>query len=171
MERIIENQTYAVVACTKCGKLTYAPISQKARQCPVCRRRFPVAGVEPLAMFGSPTEATRFIAGEDAKKAGRMDFAPVTGFAPASARQITRPRTEKACGSLPKTAEKLAAWVKRYFSQLGDVPAGGVPTMQVTAAASKAGFASASILIKQLVSNGILKCPKPYTVDVTTRSN
>ena len=171
MEQPAGNQFYAVVACTKCGKLTYAPTTQKARQCSVCRRRFPVAGVDPVATFTSPTEATRFIAAEEAKKAGRMDFAPAAGFTPASAQHIAQPRTEKACGALPKTAESFAAWVKRYFKEFGDIPAGGIPAMQVAAAATRAGFANPSNLLKQQEKCGIIKCPKSYTVELATNND
>src|SRR5271157_425727 len=164
MEQNTSSQTYAVVACTKCGKFTYAPARQKARQCPVCRRRFLVAGVEPLATFASPTEAARFIAAEEAKKTSRLDFSPVVGFAPASAKHIAQPRTEKTCGMLPKTLESFSAWVKRYFAQQGDIPAAGIPAMQVTAAAIKAGFVNSGPLFDQLVKTGVLLRPRSYTL-------
>jgi hypothetical protein len=67
--------------------------------------------------------------------------------------------------------DAFAAWVKRYFAQLGDIPAGGIPTMQVTAAATKAGFANPGSMLKQLEHQGVLTCPKPYSIELATKDN
>jgi hypothetical protein len=124
----------------------------------------------PLATFDNPTAATRFITAEEAKKTSRLDFTPVAGFAPANSGRITRPRTEKMCGSLPKTAGTFAAWIKQYFSQIGEIPAGGIPTMQVVAAATRAGFPNPRTLLEQLKICGVLCCPKPYAIAPNQKS-
>ena len=155
---------YVVVACTKCGKLTYALATQKARQCPVCRLRILVARTPPLASFARPAEATRYIAAEEVKKTNRLDFVPVAGFAPASVKRIARPRTEKFCGALPTSFEIFAAWVRQYFAQLGDLPVTGIPVVQVTAAATQVGFANVGSLVDQAVKNHVLERPRPYTL-------
>jgi len=59
----------------------------------------------------------------------------------------------------------------RFFHRKAGLPAGGVPTMQATAAATKAGFPNPSSLLKQLEASGLIRCPKSYTVVLATKLN
>ncbi len=155
---------YVVVACPKCGKKTYGVAAQKGKKCPVCRRQFSMPVDDASPRFATPQDACRYIQAEEAKRAGRMDFAPVTGgFRPATCAPVIA-RTNKVI-SEPKTLDaQFATWARSYFSPAIGNDSKGVPKTAVVAAAARAGFVGADSLIEKAITSGVLMQPKPYSV-------
>ncbi|HMF31911.1 MAG TPA: hypothetical protein VKK79_10870 [Candidatus Lokiarchaeia archaeon] len=155
---------YIIISCPRCGKLIVVVGTQKGKQCPVCRRRFQIAGITPIAVFAHPIEATRFIAGEAAKKNLRLDFESVVGFAPVSVRHLKLTRTDKVCGALPTNYQNFKAWIHNYFARFGEIGPAGIPAMELIAAATQAGFSSVSNFVERAINDGTLTRPKSYSL-------
>jgi hypothetical protein len=156
--------SYVVVTCPKCGKNTYGVTGQKGKKCPVCRCQFPMPVGDAAPRFKTPEEACRFIQAEEAKRAGRMDFAPVTsGFRPAACAPVIA-RTSKVVNETKSLDAQFARWARNYFYSNSSYGRTGIPTATVVAAATKAGFWSADKLVQKAIAGGVLMRPKTYSV-------
>ncbi len=155
---------YVVVTCPKCGKKTYGVAGQKGKKCPVCRRQYAMPDASDLPRFKTPEEACRYMQAEEAKRAGRFDFAPVTGgFRPAACAPMIA-RTNKVVAETKTLDAQFATWIRQHFPTVTGSSSTGVPTTAVIAAAAKAGFAGADTLVEKAVASGMLSRPKPYSV-------
>ncbi len=155
---------YVVVACPKCGKMTYGVAGQKGKRCPVCRRQFPMPDNAGAPRFQTPEAACRFIQAEEDKRAGRLDFMPAaSGFRPAACAPLI-PRTDKVMSEPKSLDAQFATWARSYFNSISRDNNTGIPATVVIAAATKAGFASADKLLEKAVSAGTLVRPNPYSV-------
>ncbi len=156
--------SYVVVTCPQCGKLTYGVAGQKGKKCPVCRHQFPMPAVQGVLCFKTPEEVCRFIQGEEAKRVGRMDFAPVTsGFRPAAYTPVIA-RTSKLITETKSLDAQFATWAHKYFLTVNGSSCTGVPTTSVIASAAKAGFMSPDKLIEKAIASGLLFHPRSYSV-------
>ncbi len=161
---------YVVVACPKCGKKTYGVVGQKGKQCPVCRRRFLMPDNANAPGFKTPEAACRYIQAEEAKRAGRRDFAPVTsGFRPATCAPVIARTSKVVTEALPLDAQ-FTTWARQYFSSLTRINPAGVPTIVVVAAATKAGFSGVDMLIQKAIAAGILARPKSYVIELANQA-
>ncbi len=161
---------YIIVTCPRCGKKTYGVVGQTGKKCPVCRRQFLMPVNEASSRFRTPEEACRFIQTEEAGRAGRMDFAPVTGgFRPASSIPIVA-RTDKVITNAHTLDSQFATWVRAFFSSITEENRAGVPTTVVIAAATKAGFSGADVLIEMAITAHVLARPKPYAIQLADRA-
>ncbi len=155
---------YVVVTCPKCGKKTYGVAGQKGKKCPVCRRQYAMPDDGGSTRFKTPDEACRYIQAEEAKRAGRMDFAPVSGgFRPAACAPVIA-RTNKVVSEAKTLDAQFATWARAYFSSVIGDNHTGIPAAVVIAGAAKAGFVGADKLLEKGVTSGLLTRPKPYTV-------
>ncbi len=155
---------YVVVACPKCGKKTYGVVGQKGKQCPVCRRRFLMPDNANAPRFKTPEAACRYIQAEEAKRAGRMDFAPVaSGFRPATCAPVIA-RTSKVVTEAMSLDAQFTTWARLYLSTVEYNDNTGIPTTVLTAAAIKVGFTSVDKLLEGAIASGLLFRPKPYTI-------
>ncbi len=155
---------YIIATCPKCGKKTYGVAGQKGKMCPVCRCQYAMLNDGGSPRFKAPGEAGRFIQAEEAKRAGRLDFAPVAGgFRPAACAPVIA-RTNKVVSEAKALDAQFATWARAYFSSvIGDNHA-GIPAAVVIAGAAKAGFVGADKLLEKGVTSGLLTRPRPYTV-------
>jgi len=161
-----QSGEHVVIVCPKCGKLIIGKSTQNAKQCPVCHHRFLVAGRNVVVTtFARPSDATRFIAAEEAKRAGRLDFHAVQSFGPVTAKEkVVAPRTRKVVGGTTSPRAEFLTWARGFFAASGGDPDRGLPAMQVVAEATKAGFTGAGDLVEQALADGSLVRPKPYTL-------
>ncbi len=155
---------YVVVACPKCGKKTYGVVGQKGKRCPVCRHQFYMTDNPNAPRFKTPEAACRFIQAEEAKRAGRMDFAHAGGgFCPASCAPVIT-RTNKILAEAKTLEAQFLTWARQYFTTVVGNSNAGIPMTEVIAAATKAGFAGAGNFIENAVNAGFIIHPKPYSL-------
>jgi hypothetical protein len=164
-----ESPAYVIVTCPKCDKMTYGVAGQKGKKCPVCRHSYAMPDKASTLHFQTSEEACRHIQSEEAKRAGRLDFVPATSsFTPAE-RAPTIARTIKKISEARTMDTQFSVWVRQFFRSITGNSSLGVPTTIVVAAAARAGFAGADILVERAETAGLLLHPKPYSVWLNAR--